>query len=278
MNSERQTAQVVAPNTIIRILSTVVALPVIFAALYAGGWWFTVLILAVILVATLELTTIIHEGKIGIMTYVSLAYVVAVALSFAYGSQTLWLTITILGALGVFVAELWQPLLGRRDVQRTLVLVTLVVVLGHVAGFAIALRLRPDGLFWWLLVLIATFGADTLAFAGGRTYGRTPLLPEWSPKKTVEGTVTGVVGAAMIGMGALMLYRLVYLPTVLIVMTAPFFAVIGDLLESKFKRIYHVKDSFVRGLNIVPGHGGMLDRIDSLSLVLIFTYLALQLL
>jgi phosphatidate cytidylyltransferase len=275
VSSNRTTPQGVPQNTVTRIISTMIALPIIFFTLYTGGWLFTLLIALVILVAALELTTIMHEGKTGIITFVSVAYVLATGLSYAYVGGVVWLLIAFGGAGVVFILDLLMPLLERREISRTAVLTVLLFALGHVAGFAMALRNDYAGIFWWLLILFATFAADTLAFAGGRTYGKTPLLPEWSPKKTLEGTITGVVGAIVLGMGALFLFRLVYPPLIFIVVVAPLFAVVGDLMESKFKRIYHVKDSSVMGLNVVPGHGGMLDRIDSLSFVVVFVYLAL---
>lgn len=276
-DSETAVRQGIERNTIIRILSTAIGLPIIFVGLYSGGVLFTLLILMVMAVAAVELTTIIHEHKIGVVTFTALVYVLAVSLSFAYSSTVVWLGIVTAGGLIILVAELWKPLFGQQDVRRSLMLVGLLVGLGHVGGFAIILRERPDGLFWWLLILIATFATDTLAFAGGRTYGKTPLLPDWSPKKTVEGTLTGIVGAILIGMAALFVYRLMFPSLMLIAAGAPIFAVLGDLLESKFKRVYHAKDSSVKGLNPVPGHGGILDRIDSLSFVVIFVYLILLL-
>jgi phosphatidate cytidylyltransferase len=259
VSSNRTTPQGVPQNTVTRIISTMIALPIIFFTLYTGGWLFTLLIALVILVAALELTTIMHEGKTGIITFVSVAYVLATGLSYAYVGGAVWLLIAFGGAGVVFTLDLLMPLLERREISRTAVLTVLLFALGHVAGFAMALRNDYAGIFWWLLIL----------------FGKTPLLPEWSPKKTLEGTITGVVGAIVLGMGALFLFRLVYPPLIFIVLVAPLFAVVGDLMESKFKRIYHVKDSSVMGLNVVPGHGGMLDRIDSLSFVVVFVYLAL---
>lgn len=276
--SDQTTNAPVAQNTITRIISTMIALPVIFLGLYLGGWLFTLLIALVILVAALELTTIMHAGKTGTITVLSLVYVLATGLSFAYIGGAVWLLIALGGAVVVLALEMALPLFVQRDIGRSVVLTLLLFALGHVAGFAMALRNDDAGILWWLLILFATFAADTLAFAGGRAYGRTPLLPEWSPKKTLEGTFTGVVGAIVLGMAALFLYRLVYPPLVLIVVVAPLFAVVGDLLESKFKRVYHVKDSSIKGLNVVPGHGGMLDRIDSLSFVVVFVYVATLLL
>ncbi len=125
----------------------------------------------------------------------------------------------------------------------------------------------PDGLTWIALVFALTWGTDTFAYIGGRLWGKTLLAPKISPKKTVEGAITGVIGAFFIGLIVLLITEK-FAPVFLILLIgAPIAAIIGDLVESALKRAADVEESHLPGLNLFPGHGGVLDRIDSLIFV-----------
>ena len=120
----------------------------------------------------------------------------------------------------------------------------------------------PRGLAWLLVVLLCTWLGDTAAYLVGRTVGRRPLIPRVSPNKTVEGAVGGLVGAALTGALAVRLFGL-DLPVGVGLSLGAVIGVVGqlgDLAESLLKRQAGVKDSG----NLIPGHGGMLDRIDAL--------------
>jgi phosphatidate cytidylyltransferase len=139
----------------------------------------------------------------------------------------------------------------------------------------LALRLSPEGLWWLLFGLLITWTNDTAAYFVGVTIGRHKLWPRLSPKKTWEGTIGGWVAATLLG-GMLALWlplskSLVYgagLGALCGVL-----ALFGDLAISMVKRQVGVKDSG----KLFPGHGGMLDRIDSVLFVLPFLYQALSL-
>lgn len=127
-----------------------------------------------------------------------------------------------------------------------------------------------------LAVFILIWLSDSMAYVGGRLFGRTPMAPVLSPKKTWEGLVTGAVFTT--GIGYLML-RLVLETSmtlsILLPVTVAIAAPIGDLIGSYFKRQSGVKDSGV----FLPGHGGFLDRLDSFllsSIVLVLVLIAFQ--
>lgn len=142
-------------------------------------------------------------------------------------------------------------------------------VLGYlVLGFAwlalVTLHGLMAGPYFFTLLLLVVWGADTGAYFAGRSFGRRKLAPKISPGKTWEGAVGGLLLALF---GALMLHALFgpswpsllfLLPMVLITVL---FSIVGDLFESMIKRQYGAKDSG----NLLPGHGGILDRIDSLT-------------
>jgi phosphatidate cytidylyltransferase len=131
-------------------------------------------------------------------------------------------------------------------------------------GWAAAER----GLAWLLFVIVVTWLSDTGAYLVGRSLGKTPLAPSISPKKTVEGLLGGIVAAILFGVLANALFGL-DLPVIVAVGVAFVLAIIGvlgDLAESFVKRQAGVKDSGT----LIPGHGGMLDRIDAL----LFTWTA----
>lgn len=119
------------------------------------------------------------------------------------------------------------------------------------------------GFQWILLVLIATWSNDTFAYFAGRIFGKHPMAPTISAKKTWEGFIGGAIGTVV--MPLLLRQLMSELDTIdLLVASLPcmILAPLGDLIESKVKRICQVKDSG----SLLPGHGGFLDRIDALLL------------
>lgn len=135
------------------------------------------------------------------------------------------------------------------------------------------LRERQDiGLDLLLWVFIVTWATDIGAYFAGRAIGGPKLAPRVSPNKTIAGLVGGMVAAGLLG-GLWAAYR--DLPSMLLVLGAPFAAAAqgGDLFESWMKRRAGVKDSGT----LIPGHGGVFDRVDGLLVVATLTALALQL-
>lgn len=142
-----------------------------------------------------------------------------------------------------------------------------ILYLGWMGGYLIELRQAPDGLWWTATVLSGIWLADTAAYAAGRRFGRRPLAPRLSPKKTWEGFAGGIMGSA-VGTGVLALVwglgagpgSLVDWPAgVLLGAVAGVVGPVGDLGISMLKRQTGVKDSG----HVIAGHGGVLDRIDS---------------
>jgi len=118
-------------------------------------------------------------------------------------------------------------------------------------------------------VLAATFATDTGAYAVGRTLGRHAFWPVVSPNKTWEGAIGGLVTGAIVGVGAMFALDLsLDQPGMVLIALLPVAAIVGDLLESALKRQMDVKD--MSGL--LPGHGGLLDRLDSILVVGVCVY------
>lgn len=154
-----------------------------------------------------------------------------------------------------------------------------IIALFYIGGGCIFLTMIPyqDNEFAQFLIMgifILIWVSDTFAYLVGKTIGRTKLYPSISPKKTIEGSLGGLVFALIAAYflaqyeTTLSLNQWLILATVIVVAGG-----LGDLLESKFKRMAGVKDSGA----ILPGHGGMLDRLDSLVFAAPFAYLTLNL-
>jgi phosphatidate cytidylyltransferase len=121
-----------------------------------------------------------------------------------------------------------------------------------------------DGAFWITFLLLLVWGADVGAYFAGRAFGRRKLAPSISPNKTWEGVLGGAVLAVLLGALAYMVVEphgpalIVLVPLALVTVAI---SVVGDLFESMIKRLFGVKDSGT----LLPGHGGVLDRVDSLT-------------
>ena len=145
-----------------------------------------------------------------------------------------------------------------------------IIYIGWLLSHFVALRGLESGRDWVFFALFVTFASDSAAYFIGRAWGRHPLAPDISPKKTLEGAVGGIIGAIIAG---LLLVLILDLPigygvATLLAIAVSVFGQIGDLLESLFKRNMGVKDSG----KSMPGHGGFLDRIDSVVLAGVVVY------
>jgi phosphatidate cytidylyltransferase len=147
-----------------------------------------------------------------------------------------------------------------------------VLYVGFFMPHVTLMRELPSGDGWrWVLFTVAVvFGSDSGGYFAGRAYGRRKLMPAVSPKKTVEGAAGAVLGAVLAG---LLMYVLVHRAgtvseTIGLAIVISALAQFGDLCESALKRAFGAKDSGW----IIPGHGGILDRLDSLLFPFVFTY------
>lgn len=137
-------------------------------------------------------------------------------------------------------------------------------------GHLILLRGLPHGTRWILLVLLMVMLNDTCAYFTGTFFGKRKLYPSVSPKKSIEGAIGGLVGSVVAaGIGHLTFVPWAgAIPLLLLGLVAGVVAELGDLFESLLKRSFGVKDSG----SLIPGHGGILDRLDSLLFVFPLTY------
>lgn len=137
-----------------------------------------------------------------------------------------------------------------------------VLYLGVLGAHFVLLRDLDEGQRWLLVMLATVFATDTGAYAIGRLFGRHKMAPKVSPKKTWEGAAGGYIFGAAAAVAAPLLLGLDVTSTVVVAIAlgAPVAAMIGDLVESALKRRLDVKDVS----NLLPGHGGLLDRLDSL--------------
>ena len=140
-----------------------------------------------------------------------------------------------------------------------------IVYLGWVGAFLMDLRTMESGLWWFLSVLPSIWIADTAAYFVGSKFGRHPLTPRLSPKKTWEGYWAGVFFGTVGGAGLALLWHGIGGPEIpwwqgaILGGILSILTTLGDLGESMIKRQAGVKDSS----NIIPGHGGVFDRLDS---------------
>jgi phosphatidate cytidylyltransferase len=131
---------------------------------------------------------------------------------------------------------------------------------GVFTGMVTRLLVFESGQIWFLGFLAIVFSGDTFAFFAGRTFGQKKLLEPVSPKKTIAGSVGGLAGSSLAGLVMALLFfkQIPAYEIVLMALITGAFAQTGDLFESLLKRVADVKDSG----RVMPGHGGILDRLD----------------
>ncbi|OCT13783.1 phosphatidate cytidylyltransferase [Paenibacillus pectinilyticus] len=255
-----------------RIITGVIAGLVFITLLVLGDLWYAGLIVLVSIIGYRE-----YLQMNGYMSYKLTAAVGLIAL--------LCLTIPW-GLLGIsfpisFTAVTWLAMFivlfitvaskNKITIDQVSVILLGVIYLGFGFNYMIESRLAENGLFWTIMIFVCIWASDSGAYFVGSKIGKHPLWPQISPKKSIEGALGGVVIAMIIALGfawyapdLLSIGRALLLGFLIAVVGQ-----VGDLIQSAYKRVKGIKDTGT----LLPGHGGVLDRMDSWLIVFPFIYL-----
>lgn len=250
-----------------RVISAAILIPIVGAAVYLGGLTLWGLVTAAGLLAAYEYLRLVKQ-KVTPLSALAMLFVAALIADGQW--PQVGLAVGAATALPLLMLAM-QTLRGNApgSLADWATAVAGAIYIGMALSYFPRLRAIEGGLMWLAIALLGTWICDTGAYFVGRAWGKHRFFPQISPKKTLEGAigglVTGVIAVALLGYGLVRLNiaRGVILG-VLIVLAATF----GDLAESVIKRQVGVKDSG----QIIPGHGGMLDRVDSLMFVTPLVY------
>ncbi|MDO8568318.1 MAG: phosphatidate cytidylyltransferase [Dehalococcoidales bacterium] len=255
-----------------RLITAAWAVPLVVAAIWFDRPlpWFTLFISLWGLLAVYEFYRLVGVSKSISLTAFGLVWTFMFIVSPHFGQ---YFAVPFLLTSGIVLSLIM--LLFRREKEGSFVLwawtLAGILYLGWLLSYLVALRLDA-GQMWVFLAIFITFGTDSFAFLAGRTYGRHKLAPRISPAKTWEGAVGGLAGAIIVSIVLVAIFRrpISFFDAAILGVVTSIFAQLGGLVMSLLKRNMGVKDSG----SLIPGHGGILDRTDSVLFagVVVFYY------
>lgn len=260
-----------------RIISAIVFLPIFFLIVqYGNPLVFFVFLSAVLLGALFEFYTLLNESGKKSMIYAGMPLGWFIAFAFFSNNNQIILYSMVVLVLGIFIVKLFskQPVNdSTEEISNTLFGALYIAFL---LSYLICIRKDEAGRELIFMLFLIIWLGDTLAYYIGTAVGKHPLAPSISPKKSIEGAIGGLLGS----LGGALLAHYWFLPSISIAnciilsLITGIAGQIGDLCESMLKRNLKVKDSG----SIIPGHGGLLDRLDSILFSApVFFYLHLYL-
>lgn len=252
-----------------RTLTTLIGVPVVIVIAWFGEPWFTLLVAIWGLGTVNEFYKIVAAAKVNPLTWFGLVWTLLFLISPHFPTV---LPIKVLLTTAVIFPLVWLLGIRRREDAFARWAWTLAGILyvGWLLSYLVALRSVGAGGNWVIMALLATFGSDVFAYLVGRAFGTHKLAPNISPGKTWEGAVAGVFGAVLLSVLTVIFLRMAigYGQAILFGVVISVVGQIGDLVKSLFKRNMGVKDSG----KVLPGHGGFLDRIDSVAFAGVAVY------
>lgn len=251
-----------------RFITSLIIGPLALLVVYLGGPLLLGCVLLMAALAAKEIQEMLfpHQNNV-LLVSIGLVLVCVIAL---------WMNVSymILVALVVLPLPLLMRTLPSKDQRATRYVFYLLLgglYVGLAFGLFMVIRESPYGQGWILVLLVNNWATDGFALIGGRLYGRHKLAPLISPGKTIEGALTGYAVGFLFGIGLSLFLQLPMPLAILINLCIPVAVTLGDLFESWVKRRFKVKDSGT----LLPGHGGVLDRVDGTVLATYCVYVIL---
>lgn len=258
----------------VRILVAAVIVPLVVTFLVLGGWPFNVFFCIALTMAAWEFWRMFRTAGytpsliiLGVFT-VSIFFLRTLPLAEYMG---FWLSALVLLSLADAVRQQANNI--PNATFNFTITISGALYIGWLGSYLILLRNLPQGLFWTLLVIFAASMADTGGYLFGSIWGKHRIAPSISPKKSWEGYIGGIIlGGLSTWLAAWIMHfyisEILPLTGLILGIVISILVPIGDLAESMFKRQFQIKDSS----HILPGHGGILDRIDSSLWAIVIGY------
>ncbi|MBR6720377.1 MAG: phosphatidate cytidylyltransferase [Clostridia bacterium] len=256
-----------------RIIAAIIMIPAVVLLLLAGK---TALVVAVALIALMSVYEICAAygfnkiEKLPVLIYIMLSVPIVFVVKSGViidktGLDLLSLILTVYIMLGFILMLIFNEKVKMRDMFSSLLVSCLLV---YFLSYAVKIRTEKElGAYLIWAILVGACFTDTFALFGGKFFGKRKLAPKISPKKTVEGSVSGLIGSVLMMMIYGFIVTLInkditanYLHLAMLGFLTSIFSQIGDLSLSAIKREAGIKDYG----NLIPGHGGILDRLDSI--------------
>ena len=249
-----------------RVLSALILAPIVIGLIAVGGWPFNLLLILALSLAAIEFTQVMRRGGFEPPVFILLALIITIT------TDVLFPDIQLLRpalALTLIISLTWQ-LFNRTGIPTAnwALAIASGLYLGTSGAHFILLRQLFDGERWLLLVVTGTWLADSGAYLVGSRFGRHKLAPLLSPKKSWEGLIGGIAISALLNMGVAAVLNLPIIHGAALGLIGAAIGLLGDLSISMIKRQVGVKDTG----QLIPGHGGALDRLDSLLFSVIVGY------
>ena len=253
-----------------RWITGVVAVPLIILLVLGPRYLFSLCIAILISAAVYEYNGMVF--KKGFLVEKVEGHVIGVLIPLAafWGGLQLMFAVVTLSLIAVFLVFLYGLKGNAFDLVSPIKVVFGFMYIPLTISYIIIARSLDNGALWVFFLIVMAFSSDISAFYVGRTWGRRALMPAVSAGKTVEGAVGSIMGSIL---GCLLFKILLFkgIPlfhTVLIAVMGNILGQLGDLCESAVKRVSSVKDSG----SLFPGHGGVLDRLDTFTFTIPFVY------
>ena len=264
----------------LRTISSVFIVAVIIGSIHYGGYVWAAAASAIALISLSEYYRLIGRRK-GYRVSPGVGYIFSLLFLFvAMQENPQPIILAMLMALcvcSVFVVEVFRRQMTKGEsyaITNAGGVISGVLYITVPWACMIMLRDYIVGRQMLITIFACTWGCDVFAYLGGRAFGTVKLCEYVSPGKTVQGFVAGVIGSLIVNAGAIYFFKLPTYPLILIGFICGIAGQIGDLAESLIKREAGQKDSG----RVIPGHGGMLDRFDSILFNGLLTYLVLRVL
>ena len=254
---------------LIRIITALVGMPIILAALYFEKLWLLAFVLAVIILGMKEYHEMMSDVKINVI--IPLSY--AIAILFPVATYFNLISIETLFVMTFLVVTVFSLVFYLQSVKDCAMQLFGIYYLSSTFSYVLKIRVMDDGFRYLLLTFLFIWMSDTAAYFVGRFLGKHKLAPFISPNKTIEGSIGGLIFTVLFALIVAIMFKYSILLMVLLAIVVNIFAQLGDLVESAIKRQAKIKDSGT----LLPGHGGVLDRFDSTFFAIPAVYFLLNL-